>query len=147
LLAEDDSDDYKFLVEAFEKVSPFSKVIRAINGLACVTYLKKNEKPDIIFLDLNMPIKSGLDCLKFIKENNNLADIPVVIYSTSHYIKDIDLAFKNGAHYYIVKPVCGELLADILLKVINNLNATRERPCKQNFVVRVNAESENQSMA
>ena len=143
LLAEDDLDDYTFLVEAFEQISPVSRVVRATNGLECVTYLKKNEKPDIIFLDLNMPIKNGLDCLKFIKDSENLADIPVVIYSTSHYIKDIDAAFKNGAHYYIVKPVCANQLQDFLDRVLNNLSLSMELPKKEAFVVRPLTEAEN----
>ncbi|HEX8461999.1 MAG TPA: response regulator [Segetibacter sp.] len=142
LIAEDDFDDFKFIEEAFEKVLPTSKVARANNGLECMNYLKKNNKPDIIFLDLNMPIKNGLDCLKFIKDNVALADIPVVIYSTSHYIKDIDAAFKNEAHYYIVKPVCGKHLADFLRKVLQNLNLSHEKPRKENFVVRLTVETE-----
>jgi len=144
LIAEDDAGDYKFLEEAFEKLSPSSNVIRAINGLEYMNYLKKNEKPDIIFLDLNMPVKNGLDCLKFTKENENLMDVPVVIYSTSHYIRDIDAAFKNDAHYYIVKPADKNLLADILSTVINNLANCREKPRKENFVVRVNEDAEKE---
>jgi CheY-like chemotaxis protein len=143
LLAEDDKDDYLFLVEAFKKVSPGSIVTRAVNGLECMAILKKNEKPDVVFLDLNMPIKNGLDCLKFIKNSEALTDIPVIIYSTSHYIKDIDTAFKNDAHYYIVKPSSPDDLADILLRVLNSLRSNLAHPRKENFVVRLNAENAN----
>ena len=141
LVAEDDRDDYEFMVEAFEKVSPGSTVTRSVNGLECISFLKKNEKPDVVFLDLNMSIKNGLDCLKYIKNSETLADIPVVIYSTSHYIKDIDTAFKNHAHYYIVKPASADNLADILLRVLNSLRENLAYPRKEDFVVRLNAES------
>ena len=136
LLAEDDVDDYKFFVEAFEKVSPSNTVIRAKNGLECISYLKTQEKPGLIFLDLNMPIKNGLECLKFIKETEAVADIPVIIYSTSHYIKHIDAAFKSGAHYYIVKPSNADELIEILTIVISRLEEFPETPAKESFVVR-----------
>ena len=136
LLAEDDFDDYKFFVEAFEKISPNYNFVRAKNGLECIVYLKNNEKPGIVFLDLNIPIKNGLECLKFIKDHEVLNDIPVVIYSTSHYIKHIDAAFKGGAHYYIVKPSNGDDLVQILETVTARLSDSLETPSKENFVVR-----------
>jgi CheY-like chemotaxis protein len=136
LLAEDDVDDYNFFVEAFEKISSSYSFARAKNGLECITYLKSQENPAIIFLDLNIPIKNGLECLKFIKDNEAFSHIPVVIYSTSHYIKHIDAAFKNGAHYYIVKPSNADILVEILNTVITRLDASLAPPLKENFVVR-----------
>jgi len=145
LLAEDDVDDYLFFVEALEKISPYYRVTRAKNGHECITLLKKSERPDIVFLDLNMPVKNGLECLKLIKENELFADIPVIIYSTSHYIKDIDACFKNGAHYFIIKPASDEALLTMLTKVIGRLNKSVAPPVKENFVIGVNGlvESKN----
>jgi CheY-like chemotaxis protein len=142
LIAEDDKDDYLFFAEGLEKISSTYNITRAATGLECITYLKAGNKPDLIFLDLRMPIKSGLDCLKFIKDTQDLKEIPVIIYSTSHYIKDIDCAFKTDAHYYIVKPESADLLLDILQLLINKLDETLERPGKENFVLRVTASSE-----
>jgi CheY-like chemotaxis protein len=136
LLAEDDLDDYIFFVEAFQRVDSSYNISRVKNGLECITYLKTNEKPGIIFLDLNIPIKNGLECLKFIKNNEAYSDIPVIIYSTSHYIKHIDSAFKNGAHYYIVKPSNADDLVEILRIISNRLNESLATPGKENFVVR-----------
>lgn len=143
LLAEDDVDDYHFFVEAFRKISPLFRITRVKNGLDCITFLKNQAKPDLIFLDLNIPANNGLECLKFIKENEVLAGIPVIIYSTSHYIKHIDAAFKSGAHFYIVKPTNGDVLAEILATVISRLNECSETPCKESFVVRSTAVLEN----
>ena len=136
LLAEDDVDDYHFFVEALEKVSPSCDVLRVKNGLDCITFLKTRPGPSVIFLDLNIPMISGIDCLKFIKERDTLANIPVIIYSTSHYIKDIDAAFKNGAHHYIVKPSNADELVEILTTVFISLAETSKTPTKENFVVR-----------
>jgi CheY-like chemotaxis protein len=143
LLAEDDADDYNFFVEAFGRISAEYRIERAKNGLECITYLKTHEKPDVIFLDLNMPLKSGLECLKFIKNNEALEDIPVIIYSTSHYIKHIDAAFKGGAHYYIVKPNNADLLTEILNTALSRLDESAEKPGKYSFVVRNQVTLEN----
>lgn len=137
LLAEDDAYDYQFFVDAFEKVSASYCISRVKNGLECITYLKTQPKPNIVFLDLNIPVINGLECLKFIKDNEALAAIPVVIYSTSHYIKHIDAAFKNGAYNYIVKPGDANTLVEILSIVTGMLNENMERPSKENFVVRI----------
>ncbi|MDB5250099.1 MAG: response regulator [Segetibacter sp.] len=142
LLAEDDSSDYEFFVEALEKISATFKITWAKNGLDCMAFLKTN-KPDIIFLDLNMPGYNGRDCLKFIKDNETLAEVPVVIYSTSHYIKDIDACFKTGAHFYIVKPADQNLLGSCLERVMAQLSNTMEQPDKQNFVVGVSTAMES----
>jgi CheY-like chemotaxis protein len=122
LIAEDDKDDYMPFEEALIQISSTSNIVRAKNGLTCITYLKTQDKPDLIFLDLNIPLKNGLDCLLFIKDTDSLKDIPVVIYSTSHYIKDIDACYKNEAHYYIVKPVIGDMLVDVLLQLFGRLD-------------------------
>ncbi len=137
LLAEDDISDYHFFVEALAKISPSFKVTHAKNGLDCMAILKGESKPDIIFLDLNMPGFNGKDCLKYIKTNERLAEIPTVIYSTSHYIKDIDSCYKSEASYYIVKPSNGDHLVNILRQVFSNLNERIEQPAKENFVVGV----------
>jgi len=140
LLAEDDNDDYLFFAETLQTISPFYNVIRVKNGLDCITYLKNQPKPDLIFLDLNMPLKNGIECLKFIKDTENLAFIPVIIYSTSHYIKDIDCAFKNDAHYYIVKPSDQHQLHEVLCILFERLSQDKEKAVKGKFVVRITAD-------
>lgn len=75
LLAEDDFTDYLFFAEALEKICSSYKVKRAKNGLECMSLLKNEMKPDLIFLDLIMPGYNGTDCLKLIKAKDNLTDI------------------------------------------------------------------------
>ena len=135
LIAEDDSDDFQFFAEALENISTDFSITRVKNGLECVKILRTGEVPDVIFLDLNIPLKSGLECLTFIKGSAMLAEIPVIIYSTSHYIKHIDIAYKTGAHSYIVKPSNGGALVDRLKIVFERLQESL-LPCKENFVIR-----------
>lgn len=144
LVAEDDNDDYQFFAEALQRISHLYEITRVKTGLDCITFLKKQPRQDLIFLDLNIPAKNGLECLKFIREHQVLHTIPVIIYSTSHYIRHIDEAYKNDANYYIVKPSNGGLLYEILTIVINRLNDSLQKPTKGDFVVRNIAIEENQ---
>lgn len=106
LIAEDDREDFNFLAGALKNICSTDTVniTRAKNRLECMALVKKDSSFDVIFIDLNMPGYDGVDCLRFIKSSTKCSNVPVVIYSTSHYIKDIDACFKNEAHYYIVKP-------------------------------------------
>ncbi|MNL55199.1 Response regulator rcp1 [compost metagenome] len=61
-------------------------------------------KPDIIFIDINMPIKGGKEALEEIKSDQELKEIPAVMLSTSNHPKDIEDTFNKGANLYIQKP-------------------------------------------
>jgi CheY-like chemotaxis protein len=75
--------------------------------------------PHILFLDLNMPLKSGMDCLKEIKRIDRLKDITIAIYSTSASSKDIEETFIKGANVYIKKPNDFSKLKKVLTEVIS----------------------------
>ena len=74
--------------------------------------------PHVLFLDLNMPIKTGLECLKEIKNIDRLKNISIAIYSTSASEKDIEETFVRGANVYIKKPSSFLSLKKILSEVI-----------------------------
>lgn len=143
LVAEDDMNDFLVFKEALEKVSSSFKITRAKNGLECLNILKAPDKPDVVFLDLKMPFRTGLDCLKFIKGIEELQNIPVIMYSNSHYIRNIDEAFKNDAHYYIIKPVNEDMLVELLNIIFRRLSISLDKPNIQHFVVRVVASVES----
>jgi CheY-like chemotaxis protein len=75
-------------------------------------------RPHILFLDLNMPRKSGMDCLLEIRNTDHLKDIPIAIYSTSSSEEDIENTFIKGANVYITKPSGFKELKQILEEVI-----------------------------
>lgn len=120
LLADDDEDDRLFFREAIEEVKVKTIVNMVNDGVELIDYLLKNDfkKPNLLFLDMNMPRKSGLECLKEIRNNNTLKDLTIAIYSTSALEKDIEETFINGANIYIKKPNDFEDLKTILSKVI-----------------------------
>jgi CheY-like chemotaxis protein len=106
LLADDDESDRLLFKEVFEELKIKTIVHTVNNGMELMDYLTKENipLPHLLFLDLNMPRKNGLQCLKEIRSNKNLNDISIAIYSTSASEKDIDETFLNGANVYIKKP-------------------------------------------
>ena len=103
MLADDDSDDRDLFTEAVnEHVADVDSVW---NGVQLMKVLhQKEELPDLIFLDLNMPEKGGKECLFEIRNDDRLKHIPVIIYSTSSSKKDIEETYELGASLYITKP-------------------------------------------
>jgi DNA-binding NarL/FixJ family response regulator len=75
--------------------------------------------PHILFLDLNMPGKTGIECLKEIRANTRFKDVSVAIYSTSSSEKDIEDTFIEGANIYIKKPNDFSALKKVIKEVIN----------------------------
>ena len=120
LLADDDDDDRLFFKDAIEEVKVKTIVTMVNDGVELMNYLIKPEihLPNLVFLDLNMPRKSGMECLNEIRSNNKLKDLSIAIYSTSALEKDIEEAFIKGANIYIRKPNDFEVLKNILTKVI-----------------------------
>jgi CheY-like chemotaxis protein len=121
LLADDDADDRIFFKEAFEEMKMNTIVETFKDGVELMEYLeKKNSKlPNLLFLDLNMPRKTGLQCLKEIKNNERFKDIAVAIYSTSASDEDIEATFVKGANVYIKKPNDIGTLKKLLSEVVS----------------------------
>jgi CheY-like chemotaxis protein len=121
LIADDDDDDREFFTEVINELAPKVKINCVKNGAALMTQINETATllPDIIFLDLNMPCKNGKECLKEIKKNPRLRHIPVIIYSTSSNVKDIENAYNEGADLYVTKPNTCTDLKKIVKKVLN----------------------------
>lgn len=121
MLADDDEDDRLFFKEAFEEVKINYRISAFNDGEQLMDHLydDTNPLPDIIFLDLNMPRKSGIECLKEIRANDRLKKISVAIYSTSSSEQDIEDTFVSGANVYIKKPNDFNMLKKILSDVVH----------------------------
>ncbi|MUH35573.1 response regulator [Zobellia amurskyensis] len=105
-LADDDEDDRMLFSEAIEDISIRTKLSLFNHGQELMDYLNLPNVilPNLIFLDLNMPIKNGMQCLKEIRQNPDLKDLCIAIYSTSSSERDIEETFLNGANIYLNKP-------------------------------------------
>ncbi len=106
LMVDDDADERFLFQKALEKVAPPIECYTANDGKEALSILsqKKNRLPDVIFLDINMPVMTGWECLTKIKANSNFKNIPVVMYSTSSNPRDINIAFELGAECFCTKP-------------------------------------------
>lgn len=105
MIVDDDADDRFFFRRAVKIINPPNECMEATDGVDALEQLKAAAVlPDYIFLDLNMPRMDGRACLAALKKDSRLKHIPVVIYSTSTYQKDIDLAASLGAVHYLAKP-------------------------------------------
>jgi len=106
LLADDDNDDCLFFEKALEDLQLPTHLTIVHDGEQLMSYLSENSKnlPDILFLDLAMPRKNGLECLSEIKRDNKLKDLSLVMLSTSNSKDTISTVFRIGANVYIHKP-------------------------------------------
>lgn len=121
LLADDDEDDRNFFRDAIDAIK-MKTVLTVVNdGDQLIAHLenKKNPLPHILFLDLNMPCRTGLDCLSEIKGNPRLRNLTIAIYSTSGSQDDVENTFIGGAHVYIRKPKDFATLKKVLAEVLN----------------------------
>jgi CheY-like chemotaxis protein len=140
LLADDDPDDRLFFKYAIEELK-IKPIVSTVNdGVELMAYLTKPEVvlPHVVFLDLNMPRKGGMECLKEIRTNKLFKDLSVAIYSTSGSEKDIEESFVLGANIYIRKPNDFNSLKKILAEVINiNWQYHTSGLNKENFVLSI----------
>ena len=106
LLADDDEDDRLFFKEALEDIKIKTVVTTVNDGIELMEYLNQLDAilPDVVFLDLNMPRKNGIQCLEEIRKNPALRELTIAIYSTSGAERDIEETFVKGANVYIKKP-------------------------------------------
>lgn len=106
LLADDDTDDCIFFKEALEELPVIFTLTTVKDGVQLMEHLGREsaELPDILFLDLNMPRKTGIECLAEIKMDEQLKQLPIVVFSTSLDMNVVKQLQQDGAQYYIRKP-------------------------------------------
>ncbi|MEB2780970.1 response regulator [Algoriphagus sp. C2-6-M1] len=123
LLVEDNEGDILLTLDAFEESKFETQVSVARNGQEALDFLNKKgefsnaQRPDIILLDINIPIFNGLEVLEGIKQDESLKKIPVIMLTTSSNQKDIEKAYKNYCNSYIKKPLEMDEFMDAILKI------------------------------
>lgn len=106
MIVDDDNDDVELFCEALKEVDHNIECICSTNGEEALNKLNAENAllPDFIFLDLNMPRLNGKQCLRKLKNNQKLRDIPVIIYSTSKLKEDVEETKQLGAASFLTKP-------------------------------------------
>jgi CheY-like chemotaxis protein len=114
LYAEDDENDQLFLQDAFEQAGISNPLRMVADGQEAIDYLtgtgpyadrQAYPLPGMIWLDLKMPRKSGLQVLEWIRSQAAFKTLIVIVFTSSHQPKDIERAYELGANSFVVKPV------------------------------------------
>ena len=103
ILADDDRDHGILFEHILKQVDPSKTLTIIKDGEQLIDFLT-SQVPDLLFLDLNMPCKNGHECLLEIRQKLGLIDLPVVVYSSSTHMTDIQKSYLNKADLYMVKP-------------------------------------------
>ncbi|WP_425145029.1 response regulator [Deinococcus sp.] len=110
LLVEDEFADAALFSELLEEISPDIELHRVENGQRALEFLTRAPgypqvpRPNLIVLDLNMPVMNGTEFLQRAKSSDALRSIPVLVLTTSDHPEDIQRAYHDHASGYVVKP-------------------------------------------
>jgi two-component system response regulator len=110
VIIENSLEDYTSILEVLTEDSKGLKVLRCEDGEDATEYISKLsdksvQHPLLIILDLNLPGIGGLDLLEELKSKEDLKRIPVVVFSCSDYVSDVNESYELGANSYIKKPL------------------------------------------
>ena len=133
---EDDDEDFSFFTETIETLKVSGSLTRGNNCTSVFSLLEQHKNTHLIFLDINLPLKSGKECLRELKANQHYKNIPVIILSGSNHPIDVDEMYESGAHYHIVKPSTHTNYV-AALEIITQLNWNMEQPIplRENFLI------------
>ena len=138
LLVEDNEGDILLTTEALENAKLFTKLSVVKDGKQAMDFLTNEDgylnasQPDMLLLDINLPKRNGHEVLKFIKENETLQHIPVIMLTTSSSPSDIELAYKNHVNCFITKPIEAHKFLDVIATIENFWVSIVNLPAKTN---------------
>ncbi len=139
LLADDDADDRMFFQDAIEEIEVQINLVTVKDGQELMSFLEREAimVPHVLFLDLNMPFKNGLQCLQDIRSNSSMTDVCIVLYSTTARKSDINAGFDWGANFFIRKPSSFTELKRILSKLFTLDLKSCMKPEKEEFLFKL----------
>lgn len=135
-LVDDDEEDRELFSEALSQVDESIRLTEMSSCFKLMETLDNPEapKPDIIFLDMDIPKFSGLECLKKLKASKKIKNLKIVVLSTYSHPQYIDEAYKNGASCYYVKPSRFAKLKEIISDALQG-NWKNQLPNKRRFFI------------
>lgn len=121
LLVEDNPGDVIMIREAFEQSLTPIQLYVVSNGEQAIKFVRRTDtdalRPSLILLDLNLPIRNGLDVLAELKSDTEFLSIPIVVLTTSQAPNDIQQCYSLHANAYIIKPPDFDGYADVIKQV------------------------------
>ncbi len=140
-LVDDDQEDRELFAEALSLVNKSIGLVEIPSAIKLIETLNNptTPKPEIIFLDINMPKITGLECLKMLMSSNQHKDLKVVILSTFNQAEYIEYAYENGAAHYYVKPRRFDDLKNLIAGALQEGNHKRAFRNRKDFLVNYSA--------
>jgi len=118
LFADDDEEDFKLFSSAIMDLQLTVILTRAENGNVLMRIL--NEKiPDILFLDVLLPVKDGKECLKEIRADKRFDSLPIIMYTAVRNFETIEFCYREGSNLFVCKPNTYEELLTVLGKIFS----------------------------
>jgi CheY-like chemotaxis protein len=118
MLIDDDPDDQLFFQDAIQLMHPDLACQLASSCQEAFRQLENPPLPAFIFMDLNMPVMNGFDCLLYLKNQELYREIPIIIFTTSKNLQDVSRTRELGASYFMTKPDDFNVLCKKLSRVI-----------------------------
>ena len=134
LVVDDNSDDFELTRLAFAENGCDATLFCARNGQECMDYLRRQGPyagacmPDMVLLDINMPVMNGFEVMSRIAADPNLRHLPVIILTTSDAEEDILRMYGLRCNAYVVKPVNFNDFARIVRSLIDFWCTTAHMP-------------------
>jgi CheY-like chemotaxis protein len=137
---EDDPNDVLLVERAVKKSNSGAQIMSVCDGDKALAYLKGEESyakrdeypiPDLVLLDLKMPRKSGLEVLEWIRGQEQLRRMLVVVFTSSKHDQDINKAYELGVNSYLVKPVGFDALLETVKQISVYWGALNQGPVRQ----------------
>lgn len=138
ILADDDEEDSTFFQISLDELFYPANVKVVRNGVQLMNLFKvKSFDAHVLFLDLNLPLKSGFECLKEIRSNHELDNLRIVIFSTSFNMEVIEDLYQKGATFYIQKPGDFSKFKKVIQKaLVNSAQIDNLQPKREDFIIK-----------
>jgi CheY-like chemotaxis protein len=133
LMADDDKDHAMLFERILRKEYPDLKISYVQDGQQLIQFLHLNQV-DLLFLDINMPCKNGYECLQDIRKDPSLKDLPIIVYSSSAHLSDIQKSFLYKADFYLVKPFITDHLRTAV-QMILSVDWKDNPPIKRHYFI------------
>jgi len=135
VLAETDDNDYMIFSVAVKEQEIAVSLRRAENGIILMQLLGE-DVPDILFLDLLLPLKSGKQCIKEIRADERYDELPIIAYTALQDLESIEFCYREGANLYVLKPKNADTLVSVLRRILSiDWKKTLYFPQRSQFVI------------
>jgi DNA-binding response OmpR family regulator len=135
MIAEDDDDDF-FIFSVAISETGFTVILKRAEDGELLMKLLEEEIPDILFLDLLMPLKDGKQSLQELRSNRRYDSMPIVVYTALDDLETVEYCYRQGSNLYTIKPNSIEDLKTALQRILAiNWKKTMYFPPKAEYIV------------